>query len=141
MASSYTSRLSLRKPATGETGWGPVIDANLDQIDGLAAVGQLGVAPAAIDTATGLSTSLNIKVAEGTFINSAGAYVSFAAAGSFAMTSSATNAVWLTDSGVLTKGSVFPSPGTKIVRLAIVITGLNTITSITDARVPFMSAG
>lgn len=141
MASTYTSKLSIRKPGSGETGWGPLINADLDQIDGLASTGQLGVAPAAIDVATGLSTSLNIKVAAGTFVDSTGAYVDYAGTGSFAMTDSITNYVWLTDAGVLTKGAAWPAAATKVVRLAVVVAGATTLTSITDARCPFLSAG
>ena len=136
MATTYTTRAQLSKPSTGDTGWGPTIDGDLDQLDGVQAIGALAVTLHEVPSA-----SLNVAVAAGVFISSAGAYVSYAGSASFAVTTAITNYLWLTDGGTLTKGTAWPTAGTKCVRLAVVVAGATTITSITDGRVPFVSAG
>ena len=136
MASSYTTRTGLNKPGTGDTGWGTTLSGDLDALDAVQAVGALAVSPAERPSA-----SLNVQVAAGVFISSAGAYVAYAGTASFGLTASGTRYLWLTDSATLTAGSAFPSAGTKCVRLAVVVVGTSTITSVADARVPFVSAG
>ena len=136
MATTYTARAQLSKPGTGDTGWGPTIDGDLDQLDGVQAIGALAVTLHEVPSAT-----LDVAVAAGTFISSTGAYVLFAGSASFAVTTAITNYLWLTDAGVLTKGTAWPAGGTKVVRLAVVVAGASTITSIADARCPFVSAG
>ena len=136
MATTYTTRAALAKPATGDTGWGPTIDGDLDQLDAVQAIGALAVTLHEVPSA-----SLNIAVAAGVFISSTGGYVTFAGSASFAVTTAISNYLWLTDAGTLTKGTAWPAGGTKVVRLAVVVAGASTITSITDARCPFISAG
>lgn len=140
---TLTQNLALLKLDTGTAGWGPTWNAILTALDGLAALGPLAVRAYDVSTTTGLSTSLRIGVAAGVFVDSTGAYVSYAGTGGSptTLTASVTTYVWLTDTGTLTTGSAFPGGGTKIVRLAVVVTGGTTITSITDARVPYVSAG
>jgi len=143
MPTSTTANLKLLKLATGTTGWGALLNAILASLDGLAPLGMCAVSPHDVSTSTGLATTLLIDVAPGTFVNSSGALVSYAGTGGSPLTlsASATTYVWLTDSGVLTTGGAFPSPGTKCVRLAVVVTGGSAITGITDARVALNSAG
>ena len=136
MASTYTTKFGRAKPADGDTGWGTTLRGDLDQLDALAPVGALAVRPAEIPSA-----SLNVSVAAGTFIDSTGAYVAYAGTASQAVASGSTKYLYLTDAGTLTVGAAWPGSGTKHVRLAVVVTGASTITSVTDARVPFVSAG
>jgi hypothetical protein len=136
MATTYTTRTALPKPADGDIGWGTTWRAQMDALDAAQAVGALAVSPAERPSA-----SLNVQVAAGVFISSAGAYVTYAGTASFGLTASGTRYLWLTDGGTLTAGSAFPSSGTKCVRLAVVVAGATTLTSVTDARVPFVSAG
>jgi len=136
MASSYTSKIGLEKPADNDTAWGTPLRANSDQIDVLGAVGPLAVCQTEFP-----STTLNVKVAAGNYRKSDGTIVSYAGTSSQAMTASNTNYVYLTDSGTLTVStSAFPS-ATFIVRLATVVAGGSTITSVTDSRVPWISFG
>lgn len=136
MASSYTSKIGLNKPADNDTAWGTPLRANYDQIDVLGAVGPLAVCQTEFP-----STTLNVKVAAGNYRKSDGTIVSYAGTSSQAMTASNTNYVYLTDSGTLTVStSAFPS-ATFIVRLATVVAGGSTITSVTDSRVPWLSFG
>lgn len=136
MSTSYTTRAQIGKPANGDSGWDATLNAALDRLDGLAGVGPLCVTLAEVPSA-----SLNVAVSSGTFVDSTGAYVSYAGTASFAIDASSTRYVWLTDGGTLTKGSAWPSAGTKHVRLATVVTGGSTITSVTDSRVFARSAG
>lgn len=135
MATTYTTRVQLGKPATGDRTWDVPVNANTTQLEAMNALGSLCVTLAEVPSA-----SLNVVVAPGTFISSAGAYVSYAGA-TQAVTASTTTYLWLTDAGVLTTGAAWPGSGTKVVRLASVVAGTSTITSITDGRVPFVSAG
>ena len=136
MASTYTTRAGLAKPGAGDTSWNVTLNADLDSLDALAPLGALAVSPAERPSA-----SLNVQVAGGVFVSSAGAYVVYAGTASQAVTASTTTYLWLTDAGVLSSGSAFPTAGTKCVRLAAVVAGTSTITSITDARVTISSAG
>jgi hypothetical protein len=136
MSSTYTTRAALAMPGAGDTAWNTTLNADLAQLDAVQAVGALAVAATEQPSA-----SLNVRVAGGTFISSTGGYVSYAGTASQAVTASTTTLLWLTDAGVLTSGTAWPSPGTKHVRLASIVAGATTITSISDARVPFVSAG
>lgn len=135
MANTYTSKNNFAKPALNDTGWNTTLNANLDQVDTVAAVGGLAVALTEVPSA-----SLNVKVAAGTFRASTGTIVSYAGTSSQALTASNTNYVYLTDAGTLTV-STSAFPGTAHVRLATVVVGGSTVTSITDSRLPFVSAG
>ena len=57
------------------------------------------------------------------------------------MTTAATNYVYLTDSGTLTVNTSGWPASTNIVRLAVVVAGATTITSVTDARIAHRSEG
>lgn len=86
------------------------------------------------------SITLNVKVSAGTFRKSDGTRVSYAGNASFAVGAGVTSKLWLTDAGTLTAGGAFPADGVPHVRLASVVAGASTITSITDAREPWASA-
>jgi hypothetical protein len=87
------------------------------------------------------SASLNVHVAAGQFVRQDGTVGTFAGATSQAVTSNATRYLYLdgTNSWSLTVNTAYPA--TPHVRLATVVTGSSTITSITDNRQCFMVCG
>jgi hypothetical protein len=128
MATTYTTNAKLQKPAAGDRTWSTPLNANADALDGLTAIGALCGAPHEIPSA-----SLNLDVSAGTYVkadNSVGVY----AGGTIALTASIANYVWLTGSGVLTKGSAFPT--TPHVRVCVATCDGTKITAIADARNP-----
>lgn len=137
MATTYTTKTKLAKPATGDTGWELVINADLDAIDALAPVGALAVSKTEVPSA-----SLNVAVSAGTYITSTGVFATYAGTASQAMTTASTNYVYILEStGLLTVStSAFPTGTTKHVRLATVVAGASTITSITDNRIAYAAA-
>lgn len=135
MATTYTANAAFPKPAVADLSWGTTLNTALDGIDAQAAIGPLATTLHEIP-----STTLNIKVAAGTFVKSDGTLVTYAGTASQAMTTAATNYVYLTDAGALTVNTT-GFPVTAHVRLATVVAGATTLTSITDSRLPFRSAG
>ena len=88
------------------------------------------------------SATLNVNVAAGSYLRQDGTIGLNTGATSQPMTASASNYLYLdlTNSGALTVNtSGFPA--TAHVRLAVVVAGSSTITSITDARVAFSVIG
>ena len=79
-------------------------------------------------------------VAAGVYRKADGTIVTYAGTASQAITASTTKYLYLTDAGALTVDTAWPTGGTNHVRLAIVVAGTSTITSITDARLCFISA-
>lgn len=134
MATTYTTYVGLPKPAFADRNWHTPILAAIDGLDALAPVGALAVQLKEVPSA-----SRNVKVAAGAYIKADGTFASYAGTSSFAVTASGTRYLYLTDAGTLTDGSSWP--GTDHVRLAVVVTGGSTITSIADARAPFRSTG
>jgi hypothetical protein len=136
MSTTYTSNAKLAKPALGDTGWSTPLNANADTLDGLAPVGGLCVTLTETPSA-----SLNVKVAAGNYIQQDGTIATYAGTSSQAVTLSSTKVLYLdlTASGALTVGASYPA--TPHVRLATVVTGSTTITSITDNRICFDVVG
>ncbi len=131
MTTTYTANGKIAKPGLGDTSWGPVITGDLDQIDALAPVGGLAVTA----HEGGTSTSLLVDVAAGNYVKQDGTIGVYAGTTSFALTASNTNYLFLdgTSSYALTKStSAFPT--TAHVRLATVVAGGTTLTSIADSR-------
>src|SRR4029077_4072703 len=88
------------------------------------------------------SASLNVKVAAGKIVIQDGSTVSYAGTSSQAVAASSTKVLYLdgtTGPWNLTVGASYPS--TAHVRLATVVTGGSTITSITDDRQALNVAG
>src|SRR5262245_36718059 len=136
MATSYTSKVRLAKPGTSDTGWGPLITGDLDALDELGPVGGLVVA-----TAKTPSASLNVRVAAGKFADQSGAVQSYTGTPSQVVAANSTKVLYLDGAAgwALTFGTAYPS--TPHVRLATVVTGSSTVTSITDDRQCFVVAG
>jgi hypothetical protein len=136
MSTTYTSNAKLGKPALGDTGWSTPLNANCDTLDGLAPVGGLCVTLTEIPSA-----SLNVKVAAGNYVQQDGTVGSYAGTSSQAITLSTTKVLYLdlTASGALTVAASYPT--TAHVRLATVVAGSSTITSVTDNRQTFDVCG
>ena len=134
MATSYTHNACLQKPATSDRYWDIPLNANADFLDSLSSIGALIVSPTEIPSAT-----LNVRVSAGSYIKGDGTVASFPGATSYPLGASQSLQLWLTDSGVLSSGTSFPT--TAHVRLATVVTGVSSIQSIQDARVVAQSAG
>jgi hypothetical protein len=136
MSTTYTSNVKLGKPALGDTGWSTPLNANCDALDGLAPVGGLAVTLTEVPSA-----SLNVKVAAGNYIQQDGTVASYAGASSQAITASTTKVLYLdlTASGALSVAASYPSAAH--VRLATVVAGSPTISSVTDNRICFDVVG
>jgi hypothetical protein len=133
MATTYTTNVRLQKPATADRHWDVSLNANVDYLDGLAAVGGLAVTTLEIPSA-----SLSCRIAAGTYLKSNGTVGTYAG-GSLTLAASATLYVWLTDAGAAGSGTGWPAA--PYLPLAQVETGTSTITQVVDARAPYQSAG
>jgi hypothetical protein len=124
-------------PAPGDRTWNVPVNGNAQLLDALAPIGSLAVVMTEVPSAT-----LHVNVAAGNYLRQDGTIGSYGGAMTRPMTASATNYLYLdlTNSGSLTVNtSGFPT--TAHVRLAAVVAGSSTITSITDARVAFSVIG
>lgn len=132
MATTYDA-LGQGTPAFNDP-YTAVLDANRALLVAQAALGSLKVRAAEIP-----STTLNVRVSAGSFRGTSGAIVAYAGTTAQAMTTAATNYVFLNDVGTLQANTTgFPA---NVVRLATVVAGATTITSVTDARVPWTLVG
>lgn len=123
-------------PGLGDSGWSVPINGNTTTLDALNPVGDLCVTTAEVPSA-----SLNVAVAGGVVIAQDGSTVTYAGISSQAIAASSTKVLYLdgTASWALTIGASYPT--TPHVKLATVITGVGTITSIADGRQCFNVAG
>lgn len=130
MSTTYTPNLQLGQPAAGDRTWNTPLNANCTALDGLSPIGDLNVTLAEVPSA-----SLNVAVSDGSYVQQDGTIGTYAGTASQAIAATATKVLFLdlTASGALTVAASFPS--TAHVRLATVVTGSSTITSIADARV------
>jgi len=138
MSNVYTPNVAMSQPSVGDTGWGPTLNGNATLLDALAPIGGLAVTTKEHPT----STTLNVAVAAGTFVDQSGAVQTYAGTSSFACTASQTNSIFLdgTASWALTK-STSGFPATAHVRLAVVVAGSSSLTSVTDVRQAFTVCG
>lgn len=132
MSSTFTTNIALEKPGINDGSWGATLNSVLDALDAKACIGSGAVRMTEVPSA-----SLNVRVSACSFIKkSDGSVVTTTTIASQAMTASATNYVYLTATGTLTVNTTgFPALGTPHVRLAVVVAGASTITSVTDARI------
>ncbi len=136
MSNSYTPNIGLAMPASSDRTWNVPVNGNCAALDALAPVGSLAVIPTEFPSA-----SLNVHVAAGQFVKQDGTVGTFAGATSQSLMSSGTWYLYLdgTNSWAVTVAATYPT--TPHVRLATVVTGSSTITSITDNRQCFMVCG
>lgn len=131
---TFTTNLKITKPIDNDSGWGVTLNGNSDLIDGLSPIGSLFVS-----TAESPSASLNFRVTGGSYQKADGTVGTYAGTSSFTVSASATSNLWITDPGTLTAGASWPT--TPHVRLAIVVAGGTTISSVADARIAAGSLG
>ena len=136
MSNTYTPNTKLAMPALGDTGWAVPVNTNCAIIDSLSPVGGLAVTPKEVPSA-----SLTVAVAAGTYIKQDGTIGIFAGSTSRAIGASSSQVLYLdlTNSGALTISAAYPT--TPHVRLATVVAGTTTISSITDNRQCFNVVG
>lgn len=136
MSNTYTSNAKLAMPSIGDTGWAVPVNANCALIDALSPVGGLAVTTTEVPSA-----SLNIAVAAGSYIRQDGTIGTFAGITSQVLAASSTQMLYLdlANSGALAVATAYPK--TPHVRLATVVAGPTTISSITDNRQCFNVVG
>lgn len=136
MADAYSDNSQFVLMETGRKNWGTIVNANLTKLDGYSAIGGLVVVPAEVPA----STSLNVIVKPGVYLRkSDGAMVSFGG-GTLLLSAVNTHSIYLNSSGV-PASSTTGFPAGEIVRLATVVAGASSITSITDTRTMLESSG
>jgi hypothetical protein len=136
MSNTYTPNAKLAMPATGDTGWAVPVNGNCALLDALSPVGGLAVTTTEVPSA-----SLNVAVAAGTYIKQDGTIGTFAGAPSQPVGASSTQVLYLdlTNSGALAVAAAYPT--TAHVRLATVVAGATSISSIADNRQCFDVVG
>lgn len=137
MSTTYTPNVKLGQPAIGDIGWSTPVNANCTTLDDLAPIGGLAVTLHELP-----STSLAVTIAAGNYVQQDGTIATYAGTSSQTVTASTTNYLYLdlTAGGVLTSNTT-SFPTTAHVRLAKVIAGASTITSISDQRVAYSVLG
>jgi hypothetical protein len=136
MSTTYTPNIQLGQPGLGDTGWNTPLNNNCTTLDGLSPIGGLCVTLHEVP-----STTLNVAVSAGNYVKQDGTVATYAGTASQAITASTTKVLYLdlTSSGALTVAASYPA--TAHVRLATVVVGSGSITSITDNRQVFDVCG
>jgi hypothetical protein len=136
MADTYTNSVQLAMPAFNQSGWNVEVNANCTLLDVLNPVGDFCCTTTEVPSAT-----LNVKVAGGQFVKADGSVVTYAGTASQAITTATTKVLYLdgTASWALTVAASYPT--TAHVRIATVVAGATTITSISDNRQCFEPVG
>jgi hypothetical protein len=134
VATTFTANAHLQMPATSDRNWDVPINANAETLDGMTAIGGLAATTSEIP-----STTLHVKVSSGNYIKSDGTIVSFAGNPAFAVPASSTVYLWLTDIGILSSGSSFPT--SAHLRLAQVVSGPTSVSQVVDQRIQCSVAG
>jgi hypothetical protein len=137
MSNTYTGQIKLAKPASGDRTWNVPVNANCDTLDALNPVGDL-----AVTTHEQPSSSLLVDIAAGGFIDQSGTVQTYAGVSGQAIATGTTKTLYLdgTASWALVV-SATSYPSTPHIRLATVVAGASTITSIADNRQCFPVAG
>jgi len=137
MSNTYTPNVQLAMPAVGDRTWNVPVNGNSQLLDALAPVGGLAVVTTEVPSAT-----LNVHIGAGNYLKQDGTIGTYAGSTSTTLVASMTSYLYLdlTASGALVVNtSGFPT--TPHVRLATVVTGATTITSVADTRVAFAVIG
>lgn len=135
MSNTYTPNLKLPVPALGDRTWNVANDIRAIVLDGLTAAGSL-----AVTTHEQPSASLLVDVSPGAYIKQDWSVGTYAGGTSIAVTTAATNYIYLTPTGTLTVNTT-GFIASASVPLAVVVAGATTITSVTDARRCFPVVG
>jgi hypothetical protein len=137
MSTTYTASIKLGQPASGDRTWNVPLNANAAALDVLSPVGDL-----AVTTHEQPSSTLTVDIAAGQFLDQSGAVQTYAGVSGQAITASVTRALYLDGTAswaLVTSATSYPS--TPHVRLATVVTGSSTISSVTDTRIAFTVVG
>lgn len=136
MSTSYTSSAKLGEPGANDTAWNVPLNANFTALDAMNSIGGL-----CVTTHEQPSASLGVDIAAGSYIKRDRTVGTYAGVLNQAITASTTKVLYLdgTASWALVVGSSYPA--TPHIRLATVVAGSSTITSITDNRQCFPSVG
>jgi hypothetical protein len=137
LATTILPNTGLSYPAVNDTGYAPIINADFALLDGMTPLSSF-----AVQAKESPSASLNVKIAAGAFIQNGGAVGTYAGTPSRAMAASATNYLYLDGTAgwaLVVNQTGFPA--TYHIRIAIVVSGAATITSIADARVCYSACG
>jgi hypothetical protein len=132
MASTWTTAIGAEKPANGDDAgtWDVPVRAVFDLFDAQAAIFMFGV-----QVTEHPSASLNVRIQGGTYYSSNGSAVVVATNTSMALTTAATNYIFLTDGATTFSQNTTGFPANlNNVPIATVVCGATTITSITDSR-------
>lgn len=132
MATQRTAKGSLEYWQRGDRNWHVPYQRSLEWLAATSPVGGLAVSPASVDAAMA-SDSLNVRVGAGSYAGPDGAVLAYAGTSSYAIASSSTRRVYLDAAGTLADAASWPAAWH--VRLATVVTGASTITSVTDERI------
>ena len=137
----YTTKAGLPIPQANQANWHLPLQAIIATLDASPAIGPFAVTPSNPGTSSPLpSSSLNVNVGGGTFLNASGTPVVFSGSLGIPLSASSTTRLWLDDTGVLYSGSAYPT-STQMVPLATVTTGTASVTAISDDRVLWRSYG
>ena len=129
MATTRTTNLRLQKPGSADRAWDVPLNANADALEAMAPLSHLFAR-----ASESPSTTRNVVVAPGKYVKrdySVGSY----AGGTITVTASSTRVLYL-DAGAsyaLTQGSSYPAG--QHIRIATVVAGASSITSVADDRV------
>ncbi len=136
MSTTYTPAIKLGEPAANDSAWNTTLNADFTALDALNTVGDL-----AVTTHEQPSSTLTVDVATGQFVDQAGGVQTYAGVSAQAITLSTTKVLYLDGAAAwaLTVGTSYPA--TPHIRLATVVAGASTITSVTDNRQCFPVAG
>lgn len=129
MATTVFPDTKLSKSALSDIDWDKPISSNAEILAGMASLSGLCVTSKEVP-----STSLNVRVAAGSYRKGSGTKATYAGTTSQAITASTTKVLYLDSSGALQVGTSYPTSG-AYTPLATVVAGSSTITSITDNRV------
>jgi hypothetical protein len=136
MSTTYTQNTGLGIPSLDDASYVSTISTNLSTLDAQSAIGMFGVS-----RTENPSTTLNVRINGGSFRKADGTVVTVSTVASQAMTANQTNYVYLTNTGTVTVNTTGFPAATDIVRVATVVASGTNITSITDARLPFVAFG
>jgi hypothetical protein len=135
MSTTYTTCVGLGMSAYNDPNWNTPVVANWQALDALSPVGDNNCV-----TNEFPSASLNVKVAAGQFQRQDGTVVSYAG-GTIAIAASSTKVLYLDGTAAWALTSAASYPSTPHLRIATVVSGATTITSITDNRQAFIPSG
>lgn len=134
MATTYSANVRLQKPTASDRQWDLPINANVDALDAMTALGALAVTMTETPSAT-----LQVRVSPGSFVRGDRTVGQFTGTTTLPVLASATTYLWLDPTGVLVSGPAFPT--SPHLRLARVVAGVNSVQQVIDERVQCAVAG